>query len=304
MRGLCHFGVHSSRMMQRAQAPWTWRVSVFNCGACKEATIAVIKVCTRLISCGFALGLVLSASASDAADMTARQVTKLLFATAANSPPDLSNKDLSGLDLSGLDFKKARLDGVNFYSADLSGANLSGASLKSARLDRATLIGANFSSADLSGASLLWPNVFADMAAPERRSGLTFAGARLVGANFNGRFDGVDFERADLTDAFFGPRDPREEVLITPMMSFGGRGFYRRDSRGRRFQWRYSRKCEVRRRRSHGCKSTGCTSRRSRLLKCQPRRRRSDRCRHARRLPERRTRRQHSDRPRRRSLRT
>ena len=225
MRGLCHFGVHSSRMMQRAQAPWTWRVSVFNCGAGKEANIAVIKVCTRLISCGFALGLVLSASASDAADMTARQVTKLLFATAANSPPDLSNKDLSGLDLSGLDFKKARLDGVNFYSADLSGANLSGASLKSARLDRATLIGANFSSADLSGASLLRPNVFADMAAPERRSGLTFAGARLVGANFNGRFDGVDFERADLTDAFFGPRDPREEVLITPMMSLAGADF-------------------------------------------------------------------------------
>ena len=147
MRGLCHFGVHSIRMMQRAQAPWTWRVSVFNCGAGKEANIAVIKVCTRLISCGFALGLALSASASHAADMTARQVTQLLFATAAGSTPDLSNKDLSGLDLSGLDFKKARLDGVNFYGADLSGANLSGASLKSARLDRATLIGANFSSA-------------------------------------------------------------------------------------------------------------------------------------------------------------
>lgn len=225
MRGLCHFGVHSTRGMQRPQAPWTWPASVFNYGVGKEANIAVIKVCTRLILYGLALSLALSTSASHAADMTARQVTQLLFATAAGTIPDLSNKDLSGLDLSGLDFKKARLDGVNFYGADLSDANLSGASLKSARLDRATLIGANFSTTDLSGASLLRPNVFADMTAPARRSGLTFAGARLVGANFNGRFDGVDFERADLTDAFFGPRDPREEVLITPMMSLAGANF-------------------------------------------------------------------------------
>jgi uncharacterized protein YjbI with pentapeptide repeats len=225
MRGLCHFGVHSVRTAQRPLAPWTWHAFVVNCGTHKEGEHTVIKLCARLIPCGFALSLALSASAAHAADMTARQVTQLLFATAAGITPDLSNRDLSGLDLSGLDFKKARLDGVNFYGADLSDANLSGASLKSARLDRATLIGASFTNADMSGASLLRPNVFADMAAPARRSGLSFAGARLVGANFNGRFDGVDFERADLTAAFFGPRDPREEVLITPMMSLAGANF-------------------------------------------------------------------------------
>jgi uncharacterized protein YjbI with pentapeptide repeats len=159
-----------------------------------------------------------------AADMTARQVTRLLFATPAGSTPDLSNKDLSGLDLSGLDFKKARLDGVNFYGADLTGANLSGASLKSARLDRATLIDTNLSGADLSGASLLRPNVFEDMS-PAGQSGLTFAGARMVRANLNGRFDGVNFSHADLTAANFGPRDPREEVLISPMMSLSAANF-------------------------------------------------------------------------------
>ncbi|HVZ06065.1 pentapeptide repeat-containing protein [Hyphomicrobium sp.] len=172
-----------------------------------------------MVGCGTA-----TLSQAHAADMTARQVTRLLFTSPAGSTPNLSNKDLSGLDLSGLDFKKAKLNGVNFYGTDLTGANLSGASLKAARLDRATLIGTNLSGADLSGASLLRPNVFEDMK-PTTRSGLSFAGARLVGANLNGRFDGVNFSRADLSSAVFGPRDPREEVLITPMMSLAAANF-------------------------------------------------------------------------------
>ncbi|HVJ77367.1 MAG TPA: pentapeptide repeat-containing protein, partial [Hyphomicrobium sp.] len=161
---------------------------------------------------------------AEAADMSARQVTRFLFAVPAGSTPNLSNKDLSGLDLSGLNFKKAKLDGANLYGSDLTGADLSGASLVGARLDRATLIGVNFSGADLSRASLLRPNTFQDMK-PTTRSGLTFAGARLVGARLHGRFDGVDFSKADLTSAFFGPRDPREEVLITPMMTLDAANF-------------------------------------------------------------------------------
>jgi uncharacterized protein YjbI with pentapeptide repeats len=178
------------------------------------------RTAQRFMACCAAL----SVSPAYAADMTARQVTQLLFAASAGSMPDLSNKDLSGLDLSGLDFKKAKLDGTNFYGADLTEANLAGTSLKSARLDRATLIGADLSGADLSNASLLRPNVFADMKATTR-SGLTFAGSRMVGVNILGRFDGVNFSHADLTGAIFGPRDPREEVLITPMMSVAAGNF-------------------------------------------------------------------------------
>jgi uncharacterized protein YjbI with pentapeptide repeats len=60
---------------------------------------------------------------------------------------------------------------------------------------------------------------------PTTRSGLTFTGARMVGARLLGRFDGVDFSHTDLTSAFFGPRDPREEVLITPMMTLDAANF-------------------------------------------------------------------------------
>ncbi|MBA2125726.1 pentapeptide repeat-containing protein [Hyphomicrobium methylovorum] len=171
-----------------------------------------------------AMGCLAAANVS-AAEMTARDVTRLLFAATSDKQPDLTNRNLAGLDLAGLDFKRAKLDGANLYGADLSGSNLSGASLRSARLDRATLIGTDFSAADLSGASLLRPNVFESMDGPAGHRTLTFAGARLVGANLNGRFDGVNFSGADLTSAVFGPRDPREEVLISPMMSLAAANF-------------------------------------------------------------------------------
>jgi uncharacterized protein YjbI with pentapeptide repeats len=221
--GLCHFGVPPG-FGGNAESGLEFSPIHVQIKPIIEAERAVTKVCTRLIFFAFACSLALFAPAARAADMTAGQVTRLLFTAAPGTQPDLSNKDLSALDLSGLDFKKAKLDGVNFYGADLSNANLSGASLKSARLDRSTLIGADFSGADLSHASLLRPNVFADMTAPVSRH-LTFAGARLAGANFNGRLDGVDFTHADLTGALFGPRDPREEVLITPMMSLASADF-------------------------------------------------------------------------------
>lgn len=174
---------------------------------------------------GIAAGWGVSGVAAGAADMSARDVTRVLFAARPDKPTDLSRKDLSGLDLSALDFKRAHLDGCNLRGADLSASNLAGASLRNAKLDRATLIGADFSSADLTGVSILRPNVFSSLNSAQGRPHLTFAGARLAGANLNGNFDLIDFTGADLSGTFFGPRDPREEVLITPMMSLNGANF-------------------------------------------------------------------------------
>ncbi len=179
----------------------------------------------RFAVLGFVLALSAHAHGAAAADMTSREVTTLMFRAERERPADLSGKDLSGLDLAGIDFKGAVLDGANLYGADLTGANLSGAKLRRARLDRATLIGADFSDADLSGASLLRPNNFPTMAGTSGAALPRFNRARLVDANLNGRFDGVDFRGADLTSAFLGPRDPREEALITPMMQLRGADF-------------------------------------------------------------------------------
>lgn len=187
----------------------------------------------RLIAAlGFALAWMSCAAGVAGAEMTAREVTALMFRAERGRPVNLAGKDLSGLDLAGIDFKGAVLDGANLYGADLTGANLSGAKLRRARLDRATLIGADFSDADLSDASVLRPNNFPTMTGTSSAPPPRFTGARLVNANLNGRFDGVDFRGADLTSAFLGPRDPREEVLITPMMQLRGADFSGASLRG------------------------------------------------------------------------
>lgn len=177
------------------------------------------------VSVFFAIVVGFGVEGGRAADITARDVVQRLFEADASNQIDFSNRDLSRLDLSSVDFKKANLSGANLYGADLSGANLSGARLTGARLDRATLIGADFSDADLSGATLLRPNVFPDMTDAKGSPLLTFRGARMTGAHLNGRFDNVDFSGAELSNAFFGPRDPREEELITPMMSLASADF-------------------------------------------------------------------------------
>ena len=63
------------------------------------------------------VGTSLAASAG-AADLTARQVTELLYKAPFGSKPELASKDLSNLDLAGLDFKSARLAGSDLYGAD------------------------------------------------------------------------------------------------------------------------------------------------------------------------------------------
>lgn len=178
------------------------------------------KVLGLVLVISFAVGTLRLA----AADMSAREVVSVLFQASEGAPVDWSGKDLSNLDLSDVDFKAARLTRVNFQGSDLTRADLSGVLLPFSRLDRATLIGANFSGADLTDASLLRPNLYADMTS----AGVNlprFNGAIMVRAHLNGRFDGVDFRGANLREAFFGPRDPRTEELISPMMEMRGCDF-------------------------------------------------------------------------------
>ena len=126
-----------------------------------------------------------------AADLSARDISGLLFHAAPGSHPSLSNRDLTRLDLSGLDFKKADLSKSNLFGADLSGADLSGTDLSGATLDRVTLVGAKLDGARLDNASMMRPSTFSTLAslpaeAPSLKS------ASLRGAKFFGTFAGSD----------------------------------------------------------------------------------------------------------------
>jgi uncharacterized protein YjbI with pentapeptide repeats len=153
------------------------------------------------------------AGEAQAADLTAREVTALLF-NGGRGASDLAGKDLRELDLAGLDFKGARMAEADLYGADLTGANLAAADLRGARLDRATIIKAEFSSADLEGATILRPNASSSFATDPREAP-RFAGARLTGATLVVRLVGADFRWADLSRAVFGTTDPRREVFLT-----------------------------------------------------------------------------------------
>jgi uncharacterized protein YjbI with pentapeptide repeats len=139
-----------------------------------------------------------------AADMTAREVTALLFHASAAAPVSIEGRDLTGLDLSGLDFKSARLARTKFFRADLTGANLAHADLAGAQLDRATLVGTDFSGADLTGALIRLPHAVGspnfDAASAPRFHNANLSRARLVA-----RLDGADFRGANLAHANLGP---------------------------------------------------------------------------------------------------
>jgi uncharacterized protein YjbI with pentapeptide repeats len=168
---------------------------------------------TGLAGCTIVVGALLAVPAG-AADLTARQVTELLYKAPQGSQPDLASKNLSSLDLAGLDFKGARLAGSDLYGADLTGANLAGADLKGAKLDRATLIKTELSSANLEGATLLRPNATSSFT-PDPRDVPRFAGARMAGANIIIRLVGADFRWADLSRTVFGTPNPRAETFLT-----------------------------------------------------------------------------------------
>ncbi len=139
-----------------------------------------------------------------AADMPLREIVQILHNAQIEKPADFAGLDMSFLNLSGLDFKAARLAGSKLHAADLTDANLSKTDLAAAILDRATIVRTNFTNANLSDAKIRLAH---------SASGLTFdhkAIARFKNANLSrarivGRFDGADFQNANLTDADLGP---------------------------------------------------------------------------------------------------
>ena len=149
-----------------------------------------------------------------AAELTARDVVSALFKAAPGSKPSFAGNALDRLDLAGLDFKEADLAKANLFGADLSGSNLSKSNLAGANLDRATVTRTNFDAADMTGATILRPNIYATLEA-SRADVPSFVGTKLSGAQLGGRFDLTSFRDAELTGARFGPKDHRNEVLIT-----------------------------------------------------------------------------------------
>lgn len=177
---------------------------------------AKMQTATRkaLITTAAVLALAGLAASSHGAELTARDVVSTLFKAAPGSKPSFAGNALDRLDLAGLDFKEADLAKANLFGADLSGSNLSKANLAGANLDRATVTRTNFDAADLAGATILRPNIYATLEA-SRADVPSFVGAKMSGAHLGGRFDLTSFRNAELTGARFGPKDHRNEVLIT-----------------------------------------------------------------------------------------
>lgn len=153
---------------------------------------------------------------SPEADMTAREVTQILYNAKSGQRTDLSGKDLTYLDLSAIDFKGASLARTDLYGTDFTGANLKGADLSSARLDRAVLIRADLSGANLEGATILRPTIYSDLNS-HLADAPRFSGANLRGIKVQAELSGADFRGADLTEADFHPLEDRagEGTLTT-----------------------------------------------------------------------------------------
>lgn len=163
---------------------------------------------------------------ADAAEMTARQVTELLFKAEGQGTVDLSKKDLSYLDLSGINFKRASFEGANLHGVVFTDSNLEGANLKDVVLNLSTLTRTNFSGANLEGASFLRIGFTASLE-PRPSETPLFVGANLKHARLHSRLDYTDFTGADLTGAFFGPEDPKNELLLTARPIMNGANFTR-----------------------------------------------------------------------------
>jgi len=158
------------------------------------------------------------------ADMSAYDVTSMLFRANPDGSVELSDKDLSRLDLSGLNFKRARLSGANLFGADLTDADLQGVDLSGAILDRATVTRASFAHANLNRATLLRPNIHTTLE-PSAGERTNFIGATMIEVRISGRLDLVSFATADLTGAVFAPINRDGETLITPRTDLNGCDF-------------------------------------------------------------------------------
>jgi len=183
-------------------------------GSTRRLKTARAVVGKTLAAAATVLALAGIASPSDAAELTARDVVSALFKAAPGSKPNFAGSALERLDLAGLDFKEANLAEAKLFGADLSGSNLSKANLAGANLDRATLTRTNFDGADMTGATILRPTIYATLDA-SRADVPSFVGTKMTGAHLGGRFDLTSFRSAELTGARFGPKDHRNEVLIT-----------------------------------------------------------------------------------------
>lgn len=178
-----------------------------------------------------------------AAEMTAREVTELLFKAEGQGTVDLSRKDLTFLDLSGINFKHANFEGADLHGVVFSDSNLEGANLKGVRLNLATVTRTNFTNANLEGASLLRVAFTASLD-PRPAETPLFVGANLRGARLHSRFDYTDFTGADLSGAKFGPEDPKNELLLTSRPMMNGSNFSRaklKDAGIRNTKLRFSR---------------------------------------------------------------
>src|SRR4029078_8800632 len=114
---------------------------------------ASLRICAVLTNIAFAVS-------AQAAEFSARDISRLLFQTAPGSHPALDGKNLRRLDLSHFDFNKSTLSKTDFFGADLSGADLSSTNLSGAILDRVTLVGARLCGAHLLSASLHRPSAY------------------------------------------------------------------------------------------------------------------------------------------------
>lgn len=168
----------------------------------KFATISPVKLICPLVA--VASGWLMLPSLSHAADMTARQVTELLYNANENAPPDLSGLNLQNLDLAQLDFKRATLSQSDLFGTDLTGSNLRDVDLRAARLDRVTLIRSNFDGADLTGVTLLRPTSFSSLT-ENLAEASSFKGVQMANAKAFGQFNGFNFEGANLKNTTFAP---------------------------------------------------------------------------------------------------
>ena len=180
----------------------------------------------RIVMLSMLLGWAVMAFPALAAEMTAREVTEMLFKAEGEGTVDLSKKDLTFLDLSGINFKHASFEGADLHGVVFSDSNLSGANLKGVRLNLATVTRTNFSNANLEGASLLRVAFTASLE-PRPAETPLFIGANLRGARLHSRLDYTDFTGADLSGAQFGPEDPKNELLLTARPVMNGANFSR-----------------------------------------------------------------------------
>ncbi|AHB49654.1 hypothetical protein W911_16565 [Hyphomicrobium nitrativorans NL23] len=153
---------------------------------------------------------------SPEADLTAREVTRMLFEAKPGERVNYAGHKLTYLDLSGLDFKQATLTRTDLYGTDFTGSSLKGADVSGARLDRAVLIRADFSGANLRGATIFRPTVYSDLQ-NSLSDAPRFAGANLTGVRVQAELSGADFRGANLTRADLSPLEarPGQGTLVT-----------------------------------------------------------------------------------------